>query len=114
MSDSLKELTERARAFVTARDWNKFQSPKNLVMCMTGEMGEVAEHFQWLTQDESRNMDDAKKDRVAAELADVLIYMVRVADEMGIDLVEAAHRKQDRNETRFDPEKVMSRAPKET
>lgn len=101
MKDSLEQLNERHRRFVEERNWQKHQSPKNLVMALTGEVGELNEHFQWLTTEESRNVTGDKKLAVAEELADVLIYLVRIADEMGIDLVAAAHEKCERNDLKY-------------
>ena len=81
--DSLKELNARHRRFVEERHWQKHQSPKNLVMALTGEVGELNELFMWLTVEESRAVEGEKKQAVAEELADVLIYLTRIADETG-------------------------------
>jgi len=99
--DSLKELKERNRQFVNERHWQKHQSPKNLVMALTGEVGELNELFMWLTAEESREIEGDKKQAVAEELSDVLIYLTRIADEMDIDLVAAAHEKCDLNERKY-------------
>lgn len=101
MQDSLKQLNERHRRFVEERNWQKHQSPKNLLMAMTAEVGELVEHFQWLSREESRNIEGKKKAAVAEEMADVLIYLVRTADELDIDLVAAAHEKCERNERKY-------------
>ena len=102
--DSLKELNERHRKFVEDRHWQQHQSPKNLVMALTGEVGELNELFQWLTVEESRAVAGQRKQAVAEELADVLIYLVRLADELGIDLVAAAHEKCEINERKYPAE----------
>ncbi|EGB15965.1 MazG nucleotide pyrophosphohydrolase [Pseudodesulfovibrio mercurii] len=102
--DSLAELNERHRKFVEDRNWQRHQSPKNLVMALTGEVGELNELFQWLTPEESRTVSDERKRAVALEMADVLIYLVRLADEMGIDLVAAAHEKCEINERKYPAE----------
>lgn len=99
--DSLKELDERHYKFVTDRNWQKHQSPKNLVMALTAEVGELVEHFQWLTTEESWKVDGKKKEAVAEELADVLIYLTRISGELDIDLVAAAHEKCERNERKY-------------
>ena len=99
--DSLDELNERHRRFVEERNWQKHQSPKNLVMALTGEVGELSELFQWLTVEESWKVTDDDKGRVAEELADVLIYLTRIADELDIDLVQAAHAKCDANDRKY-------------
>ena len=99
--DSLKRLKERNREFVNARNWQQHQSPKNLVMALTGEVGELNELFMWLTVEESWKIEGERKQAVAEELSDVLIYLTRIADEMGIDLVAAAHEKCDLNERKY-------------
>jgi len=92
-NDSLADLTTQVRDFADARDWQQFHSPKNLAAAMTVEAGEVLEHFQWLTEAESESLDAEKRREVELELADVLIYLVRLADRLGVDLVAAAVRK---------------------
>ena len=99
--DSLKDLNERHRRFVEERNWQRHQSPKNLVMALSGEVGELSELFQWLTVEESWKVAGEDKRRVAEELADVLIYLTRIADELGIDLVAAAHEKCDGNDRKY-------------
>ena len=92
-NDSLANLTTQVRGFADARDWQQFHSPKNLVAAMTVEAGEVLEHFQWLTEAESEALNAEKRSEVELELADVLIYLVRLADRLGVDLIAAAARK---------------------
>ena len=99
--DSLKQLNERHRRFVIERNWQRHQTPKNLAMALTGEVGELVELFQWLTPEESREVAGERRQAVAEEMADVLIYLVRLADEMGIDLVAAAHEKCEINERKY-------------
>lgn len=99
--DSLKELNDKHRTFVEDRNWQKHQSPKNLVLALMGEVGELAEHFQWLSQEESWNLAAGKKQAVGEELADVLIYLTRIADELDIDLVAAAHEKCEANNRKY-------------
>jgi dCTP diphosphatase len=98
---SLDELRDRLRAFAAARDWDQFHSPKNLAMALIAETGELVEHFQWLTEDESRALSPAKTAEVAAEIADVLLYLVRIADQLGVDLFAAAAAKMERNEAKY-------------
>jgi len=102
--DSLKELNEKHRCFVEDRNWQKHQSPKNLVMALTAEVGELVEHFQWLTVEESWKLEGEKKQEVSEELADVLIYLTRIADELDIDLVAAAHEKCEINDRKYPKE----------
>ncbi|HEX8347726.1 MAG TPA: nucleotide pyrophosphohydrolase [Actinoplanes sp.] len=89
---SIEELTERVRAFAEERDWQQFHTPKNLAMALAGEVGELLAELQWLTPEQSAAlMDDPELGpRVRAEIGDVTIYLVRLADVLGIDLVPAA------------------------
>lgn len=97
----LDDLKARLRDFATARDWEQFHTPKNLAMALVAEAAEVVEHFQWLTAAESRALGAGKRAEVALELADVLLYVVMLADRLDVDLGEAAHRKIALNEQRF-------------
>ena len=99
--NDLAGLKERLRDFATARDWEQFHTPKNLAMALVAEAAEVVEHFQWLTPGESAQLDPDKRGAVALELADVLLYLVMLADRLDIDLAEAARRKILINEARF-------------
>ena len=92
-NDTLADLTTQVRDFADARDWQQFHSPKNLAAAMTVEAGEVLEHFQWLTEAESETLSAEKRSEVELELADVLIYLVRLADRLDVDLIAAAARK---------------------
>ncbi len=92
-NDTLAHLTTQVRDFADARDWQQFHSPKNLAAAMTVEAGEVLEHFQWLTEAESETLSAEKRSEVELELADVLIYLVRLADRLDVDLIAAAARK---------------------
>ena len=89
--DSLEHLRRRLAAFAAERDWDQFHAPKNLVMALIAECAEVVEHFQWLTAEESRHLPADKLAAVRLELADVLIYLIRIADKLEVDLVAAAH-----------------------
>ena len=101
--DSLRGLADLLRAFAKARDWEKYHTPKNLAMALAGETGEVLALFQWLTPDESADVmhDPTTAAAVESELADVLQYLVRLADVLGVDLAEAVRRKVQVNESRF-------------
>ena len=92
-SDSLAELTARVRRFADERDWQQFHSPKNLASALIVEAAELLEHFQWLTGAESESLDAEKRAAVEHELADVLIYLVRLADRLDVDLIDAAAKK---------------------
>ena len=100
-TDSLKYLQGLTRQFVEARDWQSFQSPKNLSMGMIVEAGELVEHFQWLTEEQSRSIDSAKKAEVADEIADVLVFLLRLADELNIDLGAWTEQKIFRNGEKY-------------
>jgi len=110
----LAALADRLRDFAAERDWDQFHSPKNLAMALVGEAGELAAEFQWLTEEQSRAPDAAQLARIRAECADVLNYLVRLADKLDIDLVAAAHEKIEDNARRYPAEKVRGRANKYT
>ena len=97
----LAALRDRLRAFAEARDWDQFHSPKNLAMALVAEAGELVEHFQWLTEVQSAAPPPDKKAAIADELADVLIYLVRLADKLDVDLHAAADAKIARNEAKY-------------
>ena len=93
------------------RDWEQFHTPKNLAMALAGEVGELLDIFQWLTPEEAQAvMDSARAGDVRDELADVMIYLVRLADVLGVDLFEASGAKLQRNRDRFPPQQVSGRA----
>lgn len=109
-STQLIDTTELAKAldtFAAERDWAQFHSPKNLVMALTGEVGELNELFQWLTEQQSIDLanDPERKQRVGEELADVLFYLVRVASVMGVDLNQAAVEKLALNAKKYPADK---------
>ena len=111
-SDALDQLAEHLRRFAAERDWEQFHSPKNLAMALSVEVAEIAEHFQWLTEEQSRALDGAKRAEVEQELADALIYLVRLADQLGVDLLHAAERKLAINEAKYPAEQVRGSAKK--
>ena len=101
------------RRFTDDRDWSQFHDPKSLVLALVGEVGEVAELVQWLP---AETATDALRsaplvDAMSSELADVLVYLVRLADVLGVDMTDAAHQKLVRNELRFPVERVVGEAP---
>jgi NTP pyrophosphatase (non-canonical NTP hydrolase) len=110
MADSLDTLGARLLEFARARDWEQFHSPKNLAMALAGEAGELLEHFQWLTEQQSQTLDPDKRRAVAHELADILIYLVRLAQRLEIDLIAAAEEKIAINEVRYPAERVRGDA----
>lgn len=108
--DSLDDLNARLLAFARERDWEQFHSPKNLSMALAGEAGELLEHFQWLSEAQSAALTADKKDAVALELADILIYLLRLSQRLDIELVDAAYRKLAINEQRYPAERVRGDA----
>ncbi len=110
--DSLENLKTRLRKFAEERDWDQFHSPKNLSMALIAEAAELVEHFQWLTQEQSSNLPADKVEPVEQELADILIYLVRISDKLGIDLIEAANRKVEVNKEKYPVDDVKGSARK--
>lgn len=111
-STDLGFLKQRLREFAEARDWDQFHSPKNLTMALSAEVAEIIEHFQWLTEEQSRNLPQNKLDEVETELADTLIYLIRLADKLDIDLLAAAQSKIELNEQKYPVEKAKGNAKK--
>jgi len=99
-------LRDRLRQFVSERDWDQFHSPKNLAMALSVEAAELVEHFQWLTEAESRRLAPEKLAEVRDEMADVLVYLVRLADKLDVDLLAAAAQKIDKNALKYPADKV--------
>lgn len=110
----LAGLAERLREFAAARDWEQFHTPKNLAMALAGEVGELVAELQWLTPEEARRVmaDPDAAARLRSELADVAIYLTRLADVLGVDLVKAAHAKLDEGERRYDADTYRGSARK--
>ncbi len=108
----LNSLARLLRDFVRERDWEKFHTPKNLTMALSVEASELMEHFQWLTEEESNNLSPKRRAAVGEEMADVLIYLVRLADRLGIDLMEVAECKIESNGARYPVELVKGSARK--
>lgn len=111
MSD-LEALRVRLRGFAQARDWEQFHSPKNLSMALIVEAAELVEHFQWLTESQSARLDPKTFEAVEQEVADVFIYLVRLSDLLGIDLLDAAARKIALNEKKYPANEVRGKADK--
>ena len=101
MSTDLDSLRDRLRAFALERDWGPFHSPKNLACALSVEAAELLEHFQWMTEEQSRAPADAQREQIAHEAADVLLYLIQLADQLDIDLIAAAGRKMALNADRY-------------
>jgi dCTP diphosphatase len=108
--DSLTTLDARLLAFARERDWEQFHSPKNLSMALAGECGELLEHFQWLTEAQSAALAPEKRREVAHELADILIYLIRLCQRLDIDPIAAAYEKIAINEARYPAHRVRGDA----
>jgi dCTP diphosphatase len=105
LMDNLDELRAKVNAFVRERDWDQFHSPKNLAMAMIVEAAEVVEHFQWDTLDESKQMSEERRTEIGHELADTFVYLLRLAEVTGVDLIAAAHQKIALNAIKYPVEK---------
>jgi len=107
-------LKHRLRNFADTREWDQFHSPKNLSMALSVEASEIMEHFQWLTEEQSKNLPQNKLDEVATELADTLLYLIRLADKLDIDLLAAAQDKVELNKQKYPVNKAKGNAKKYT
>lgn len=112
--DALATLQQRLREFAHERDWDQFHAPKNLSMALIAEAAELVEHFQWLTEAQSAHLSAEKLVEVEQELADIFLYLLRLADKLGVDLVAAAHRKIELNAHKYPVEKARGKANKYT
>jgi NTP pyrophosphatase (non-canonical NTP hydrolase) len=113
-TDPLAALQRQLGEFAAARDWDQFHSPKNLAMALSVEVSELVEEFQWLTEEESRALDAGRRARVRLELADVFIYLLRMADKLDIDVLAAARDKIVENERKYPADRVRGSARKYT
>ena len=105
-------LQQRPRAFANARDWERFHSPKNLAMAVASEAGELVDVFQWLTDEESRHLSDENRLRATEEIADVLIYVLRLGDKLEVDFQKAILEKLELNEQKYPVELAKGNALK--
>lgn len=111
---NLDDLKHSLRQFAQERDWEQFHSPKNLSMALIAEAAELLEHFQWLTEGQSADLPEQTHQQVKEELADVLVYLVRIADKLNIDLLAAAEEKLQINARKYPVDKARGRADKYT
>ena len=105
-------LRDKLRAFAEERDWEQFHSPKNLSMALMVEVAELMEHFQWLTEAQTASLSAEVKPAVTEELADILLYLVRLSDRLDVDLLEAALRKLEKNAAKYPADQVRGSAKK--
>ena len=101
MSRNLDDLQAAQRTFALERDWGQFHTPKNLASALSVEAAELLEHFQWLTEEQSRTLPDEKRVQVGEEIADVLLYLLQLSDKLQIDVMEAAWRKMQLNAEKY-------------
>jgi len=114
MIESLASLRDRLREFAKEREWDQYHTPKNLSMALIAEAAELVEHFQWVDGDQSHLLEDKTRQSVEEELADILIYLVRISDKLEVNLLEAAERKIAINAKKYPAEKVRGSAKKYT
>jgi dCTP diphosphatase len=112
--DRLRALRDKLRQFAEERDWDQFHSPKNLAIALSVEASELLEHFQWMSEAESQSIPLDKREQIREEVADVLLYLVRIADKLDIDLAEAAEAKIKINAAKYPIQKARGNNKKYT
>ncbi len=112
--DSIAVIQAKLKAFAVERDWEQFHSPKNLAMALSIEAAELMEHFMWLDLTQSENLPEEKRRQAAHELADVFIYTLRLAERMGVDLIQTTYEKMAINAEKYPADKVRGSAKKYT
>ncbi len=113
-ADSINTIRQKTRDFAAERDWDQFHTPKNLAIALSVEAGELLENFQWLTPEQAAQLTTDQLERVRLEMADVLLYLVRLADRLDVDLVEAALEKLVINAKKYPVELAKGNAKKYT
>jgi len=113
-TDPLLALRDQLRRFARERDWDQFHAPKNLAIALSVEAAELLEHFQWLDEEASKSLNPEQLVLVGEEMADVLLYLIRLADKLNIDLIEAAGRKIELNAVKYPAERVRGSSKKYT
>jgi NTP pyrophosphatase (non-canonical NTP hydrolase) len=114
VANSLEDLRDHLRRFATERDWDQFHTPRNLATALSVECAELLEHFQWLIDDRPRSLSAATLEQVRHEMADVLLYLIRLADKLNVDLLEAASLKLELNARKYPVEKARGTSTKYT
>jgi dCTP diphosphatase len=112
--ETLEQIKARLREFAAERDWDQFHSPKNLTMALIVEAAELVEHFQWLKEEESAALPPDKLTEVEQELADIQIYLIRLADKLNVDLMKAVVSKIELNENKYPADKARGSSLKYT
>lgn len=112
MQQDFKGIAAELRRFAEDRDWDQFHSPKNLAMATAVEAAELLEHFQWLTEEQSKNLNAEKLAKVAEEIADIQVYLIQMADKLGVDILESVRAKIKKNAAMYPADKVRGDARK--
>ena len=112
MSKELETIKLRLREFAKEREWDQFHSPKNFSMALIVECAELVEHFQWLTDEQSKRLPNETLDEVSLEMADIMIYLIRLADKLDVDLIKSVNRKMELNAIKYPVEKSKGLATK--
>lgn len=112
MNAEIESLVLSLRDFARARDWDQFHSPKNLSAALSVEASELLEHFQWMTEEQSRHLSDDEKTAVAEEVADVLLYLLQLSDKLGIDPLDAARAKLQTNARKYPVDRARGSSKK--
>ena len=99
----LEKIQQRLREFARERDWEQFHSPKNLSMALSVEVAELVEHFQWLTSAQSSSTRAVDREQVATEIADIQIFLIMLADKLGVDIEQSVHAKIEANAIKYPP-----------
>lgn len=110
--DSLEALRVKLKQFAEEREWRQFHSPKNLTMALCGEAGELSEQFQWLSEEGSKNLSEKKLLAVADEIADIQLYLILLADSLGLDIAEVSNEKIRVNAEKYPVSKAKGRSDK--
>lgn len=114
MDTYIKDLKARLQQFADERDWEQFHAPKNLVMALSVEASELLEHFQWLNEEQSQNLSPEQHQLVAYEMADIFIYLMRLAGKLDVDILKAVEEKIKINEAKYPAERVRGSKKKYT
>jgi dCTP diphosphatase len=114
MNNDIQDLQAALREFSRDRDWDQFHSPKNLSAALSVESAELLEHFQWLSEEQSRSLPAEKIVAVSQELADVFLYLLQISDKLGVDLIDAARRKMQVNGAKYPATLSKGRSSKYT
>ncbi|PSU73327.1 nucleotide pyrophosphohydrolase [Photobacterium phosphoreum] len=111
-NSDIKQLQQTLTEFAQQRDWEQFHTPKNLAMALSGEVGELLEIFQWLTPEQSQQLSPEKKQHASEEIADVMMYLLRLADKCDIDVMQACQEKIQQNAAKYPISKCYGSAKK--